>query len=103
MMRLFTVFGVVLAMVFGSTAFAIDIRNEDQIAYTVQVESSAMTRDIQLGARSMSIVICVGECTFHVPGVGRIAASGSDVVTIRNGRLERRTPPPRVADSKPSP
>ena len=66
---------------------AIDVRNEDERSYTFTVTSPTMTRDITLNGLSLSIVVCVGECEFYVPGVGRTKARGNDTVAIRNGRL----------------
>lgn len=76
-----------MAVLVGSGANAIDVRNEDQRSYQVQVTSTAMTRDMEVRGTSLSIVICVGECDFFVPGVGRTKARGNDVVLIRNGRI----------------
>lgn len=93
-------FGALLAfLVIGlttTTASAIDLRNEDSRGYTVQVTSTAMTKDVELNSMSMSIVVCVGQCSFYVPGVGKVNAEGSDVVRIKNGRLIR-VPVPQVA------
>jgi len=77
------------AMMFtsASVASAIDIRNEDERAYPLTVVSSTMTHDMEMRSLSLSIVVCVGECEFRVPGVGTAKARGSDTVTIRNGRL----------------
>ena len=66
---------------------AIDVHNEDERSYTFTVTSPTMTRDITLHGLSLSIVVCVGECEFYVPGVGRTKARGNDTVAIRNGRL----------------
>lgn len=88
---------VVLALATVPTmASAIDLRNEDTRPYTVQVQSTSMTKDLEVRSMSMSIIVCVGQCTFYVPGVGRVSAEGSDIVTIKNGRL-MRVPSPRVA------
>jgi len=93
-------FGALLAFVvmgFTTTpASAIDLRNEDSRTYTVQVTSTAMTKDVELDSMSMSIIVCVGQCSFYVPGVGKVRAEGSDVVRIRDGRIIR-VPAPTVA------
>lgn len=77
---------LVLAVI-GGTSMAIDVRNEDERGYQVQITSSSMTRDIELRGLTLSLVVCVGECEFFVPGVGRAKARGNDTVTIRNGRI----------------
>jgi hypothetical protein len=66
---------------------AIDLRNEDERGYQVEIKSSTMTRDVRLNGLTLSLVVCVGECEFYVPGVGRARARGNDTVTIRNGRI----------------
>ena len=80
--------GVVLAMVqIDGAAHAIDVRNEDERKYQVTITSSSMTRDIDLNGMTLSLVVCVGECEFYVPGVGRAKARGNDTVTIKNGKI----------------
>lgn len=68
-------------------ARAIDLRNEDDRGYQIQITSSSMKRDVELRAMTLSLVVCVGECEFYVPGVGKTRARGNDVVLIRNGRI----------------
>jgi hypothetical protein len=68
-------------------AKAIDLRNEDNSNYQIQITSSSMTRDIELRGLTLSLIVCVGECEFKVPGVGTAKARGNDVVLIRNGRI----------------
>lgn len=69
------------------TANAIDLRNEDERGYQIQITSSSMKRDVELRALTLSLVVCVGECEFYVPGVGKTKARGNDVVLIKNGRI----------------
>ena len=82
-------------MLLGTTSVssAIDLRNEDARAYPTKVVSKTAERDLELKGRTMSIVVCVGECEFRVAGVGSTKAQGTDIVTIRNGRIfvERST------------
>ena len=81
-------FAAMMALVqLGGASHAIDVRNEDERRYQVTITSSSMTRDIDLNALTLSLVVCVGECEFYVPGVGRAKARGNDTVTIRNGKL----------------
>ncbi|MCC6621081.1 MAG: hypothetical protein IT385_07485 [Deltaproteobacteria bacterium] len=74
-------------MMVGSAAHAIDVRNEDERSYQLQITSTSMKRDLELRGGSLSLVVCVGECDFFVPGVGRTKARGNDTVLIRNGRI----------------
>jgi len=84
------------AVLVSSGVHAIDVRNEDDRGYQVQVTSTAMTRDMEVRGTSLSIVICVGECDFYVPGVGRTKARGNDTVLIRNGRIVTQAAPRSV-------
>jgi len=77
--------GVMAASI--GTASAIDLRNEDERGYQIQITSSSMKRDVELRALTLSLVVCVGECEFYVPGVGKTKARGNDVVLIKNGRI----------------
>ena len=85
---------VVVMLGLGS-ARAIDLRNEDETPYRVTVRSSAMSRDIELRGLTLSLVVCVGECTFEVPGLGSVRASRNDVVTIKDAKITAvpATPP----------
>jgi len=81
-----------VAVVMGSVpgmgaAKAIDLRNEDGVPYTVKVTSSAMSRNIEVNALTLSFIVCVGECTFEVEGIGTVRASKNDVVTLTEGKL----------------
>jgi len=77
-----------MAMMVGvGSAQAIDLRNEDERPHQVKVSSSTMSRDLALGGLTLSLVVCVGECTFEVEGVGTVRARGNDVVTIKDGRV----------------
>jgi len=87
MRRVLCGLGVAVSMLVGSAANAIDVRNEDERPYQVQITSSTMKRDIELRGLTLSLVVCVGECDFFVPGVGRTKARGNDTVLIRNGRI----------------
>ncbi len=90
MKALFCGLGVLAAMTTTSMtgdARAIDLRNEDDRVYQIQITSSSMKRDVDLKALTLSLVVCVGECEFYVPGVGKTKARGNDVVLIRNGRI----------------
>ena len=96
MKRLSVALALLLGTLATTSAQAIDLRNEDSRTYTVQVTSTAMTKDVEARSMSMSIIVCVGQCSFYVPGIGKVEAEGSDVVTIRNGRIVR-VPAPQVA------
>src|SRR5690242_13953020 len=79
--------GLVAVSALAGTSRAIDVRNEDERGYQMTITSSSMSRDIQLNSLTLSLVVCVGECEFYVPGVGRAKARGNDTVTIKNGKI----------------
>ncbi len=78
---------MVAGLGFGTSAKAIDLRNEDTVARAVKITSSAMTRDIQLSALTLQFIVCVGECTFEIEGLGTVRASKDDVITIADGKV----------------
>ena len=79
--------GLGMMATLATSAHAIDVRNEDERGYQLQITSSTMTRDLEVRSMSMSLIVCVGQCEFYVPGVGKATARGNDVVTIKNGRI----------------
>lgn len=88
---------VVVLAVFGAislvrSAKAIELRNEDETQHQVKITSTAMEKDIAVRPMTLSLVVCVGECTFEVEGVGTVRASKNDVVTIRDGKVTTTTP-----------
>lgn len=85
----------------GGVVHAIDFRNEDDKPYRVTVTSTAMTRDLDVKSLSLSLIVCVGQCTFEVPGVGRIQAAHDATVTIRDGHLSMTRPGPGTSDETP--
>lgn len=77
-----------MALIVGAgAAHAIDLRNEDEVDHQVTVTSTSMSRDLALRGLTLSLVVCVGQCEFDVPGVGSVKATGNDVVTIKNGTV----------------
>ena len=85
---------MVVAMV--GSAQAIDLVNEDGANHKVRITSSTMSREIDLKSMTLSLVVCVGECKFEVPGMGMVRARKDDVVTIKDGKLTA-TPGPTAA------
>ena len=100
MRRMICGLGMAMAMMVSSAAHAIDVRNEDERPYQMQITSSSMKRDIELRGLTLSLVVCVGECDFFVPGVGRTKARGNDTVLIRNGRIVTEKDAERAALAK---
>lgn len=76
----------------GGAVHAIDLRNEDDKNYRVTVTSTAMTRDLDVKSLTLSLIVCVGQCTFEVPGIGSVRATNDATVTIRDGHLTMTRP-----------
>ena len=93
MRKLISSVAMLMAMAVGAgSAQAIDLRNEDEAPHAVKVISSSMTRDLALRGLTLSLIVCVGECTFEVEGIGSVRASRNDIVTIKDGRITATTP-----------
>lgn len=86
-MKALTAMMMVAGLGFGTSAKAIDLRNEGSVARSVKITSSAMTRDIAINALTLQFIVCVGECTFEIEGLGTVSASKDDVITIADGTL----------------
>ena len=83
----------------GGVVHAIDLRNEDDQNYRVTVTSTAMTRDLDVKSLTLSLIVCVGQCTFEVPGIGSVRATNDATVTIRDGHLTMTRPAAESAKS----
>lgn len=78
-----------VALACGAAA-AVDLKNEDGKRYEVRVsqEGSGATLETSIDGSSTTSNVC-DECVIEVVGVGRISASGSETVVIRDGRLTK--------------
>ncbi len=95
-MSYFSLFLAAALLLTTAPAGAVDLRNEGEQTVEIEVRSSTMKKLVTVPPRTLSIVICVGACVFEARGMGRVEASGSDVVAIRAGTLEHR-PAPAIA------
>ncbi len=84
------IFALLFLVVAAAPSHAVELRNHDKRAYNVVVKSKRATKRIRMPAHSASLVVCVGTCVFRVPGVGRMRASGNDVVTIQKKKLTKK-------------
>ena len=81
-----------MAIVLASGAAAImaaDLRNEDGKRYEVKVHDGGTTRNTWIDGTSTIASIC-SSCEIEVEGVGRVKVSGSDKVTIKDGKLIKK-------------
>ena len=72
-----------------ASAFGVDLKNEDGKRYEVKVHDGGTTRNTWIDANSTVISIC-SSCEVEVVGAGKARVSGSDKLTIKNGKLVKQ-------------
>ena len=70
-------------------AFAADLVNKDNTGYEVEVTSSSGTMSTSINPLTVKTNVCSNTCEIKVKGVGTIKATGSETVSIENGRLSK--------------
>ena len=65
---------------------AVDLKNEDSTKYEVKVHDGPATTSTSIDGGTTRVGIC-SDCTIEVVGVGSVAASGDQVVLIKDGSL----------------
>ena len=78
---------LVLGQLVAAQAHALEIENEDDEEYTVQITEGDNLRTITVAAKSRSENLCEEECTISIENVGEYEAAPTDVVKIRQGQL----------------
>lgn len=86
MKRAIMISGCLIA--FSTSAFAVSLQNKDSKSYDIRIKSSSSTMSTSIQSGTTKSSIC-SSCTIKVDGVGEIKASGSDRVTIKNGKLSK--------------
>jgi len=88
MKKAMTALATMMTLVIGAgTATAIVLRNEDTENHEVTITSPTMTKQYEFRARTLSFIVCVGECEFTVAGIGTVRAKSDDIVSIRDGKV----------------
>lgn len=88
MKKAMTTLAAMMTLALGaSAANAIVLRNEDNENHQVKITSTTMTKEYEFRARTLSFIVCVGECEFTVAGVGTVRAKADDIVSIRDGKV----------------
>lgn len=88
MKKAMTALATMMALTIGaSAANAIVLRNEDSENHEVTITSTTMTKQYEFRARTLSFIVCVGECEFTVAGMGTVRAKADDIVAIRDGKV----------------
>ena len=73
----------------GAPVYAVDLRNEDGSSYDVKINSGAMSTSTSIGGSTTQSNVC-SSCEIEVAGVGKIEASGSETVVIKDGKISKR-------------
>ncbi len=76
----------VLALLAFQVVLGADLRNEDGKRYEVKVHDGGTTRNTWIDGNSTIVSIC-SSCEVEVVGVGKMRISGSDKLSIKNGKL----------------
>lgn len=77
-----------LAMVgcLAISAMAVDLKNEDSVEYKVIIKDGPTETQSSIAGNTTRASICT-DCTLVIEGVGEIAASGDQVVVIKDGAV----------------
>jgi hypothetical protein len=80
---------ILTTLLFCFSAYAVDLKNEDDTKYEVKITSGASTTNTSIEGHTTSLGVC-SECEIEVVGVGTIKASGSETVVIKDGKLSKQ-------------
>jgi hypothetical protein len=75
--------------VFAVSTYGVDLKNADGSRYEVKITSGAMTTSTSIEGNTMQSNVC-SDCEVEVVGVGKIRASGSETILIRDGKLSKQ-------------
>jgi hypothetical protein len=84
-----TLLVLVIALLAFHVVFAADLKNEDGKRYEVKVHDGGTTRNTWIDGNSTILSIC-SSCEVEVVGVGKMRVSGSDKISIKNGKLVKQ-------------
>lgn len=71
----------------ASPAKAVDLKNEDSRSYIVGIHERSFTTWTSVSGGTTLYNICP-ECRVEVVGLGKVYASGEDIVVIKDGALD---------------
>ena len=75
--------------VFAFSTYGVDLKNSDSSRYEVRISSGAMTTSTAIDGNTTQSNVC-SDCEIEVVGVGKIRASGSETIVIRDGKLSKQ-------------
>jgi hypothetical protein len=81
--------GLLAITVFAASTYAVDLKNADSTRYEVKISSGAMTTSTSIDGNTTQSNVC-SDCEIEVVGVGRIKASGSETIIIKDGKLSKQ-------------
>lgn len=88
-MKLILTLGIVLFS--AVPVLAVDLKNEDSVQHTVKITEQTGTREETLEPNEEKTV-CAGACQLDVENIGSINATGTEVITIKEGSLNFEAP-----------
>lgn len=74
---------------FAFSTYAVDLKNADATRYEVKITSGAMTTSTSIDGNTTQANVC-GDCEIEVVGIGKIRASGSETIVIRDGKITKQ-------------
>lgn len=87
--RLRGAFSLLAIGVFATITYGVDLKNADGSRYEVKISSGAMTTSTSIDGNTTQSNVC-SDCEIEVVGVGRIKASGSETIVIKDGKLSKQ-------------
>ena len=84
----FSLITAIVLLTSATTASAVSLVNKDSKSYDIRVKGSSSTMTTSISGGTTKGSIC-SSCTIKVDGVGEVSASGSDKVTIKNGKISK--------------
>jgi hypothetical protein len=71
------------------SVYAVDLKNQDGTRYEIKINSGATASSSSIEGNTTQSNVC-GDCEIEVTGVGKISASGSETVIIKDGKLSKQ-------------
>ena len=73
---------------FAFNTYGVDLKNSDGTRYEVKISSGATATNTSIEGNTTQSNIC-SACEIEVVGVGKITASGSETIIIKDGKLSK--------------
>ena len=86
-MKKMSMYAAAFIMLTASATFAVDLSNQDSKEYPVRIITGSTTVT-SINSSTTQLSVC-SECDIEVEGVGKVHASGSEKVVIKDGALSK--------------